>query len=122
MVQPGRLDDPTDDCFGNATPENIMGKIVDAVPLDFDGGENTVDAAIAIVPMEAEDYPDASDIRTLGNSTPSDGYGTPSFTTVEAYVGLAVQKYGRTTGLTTGQVTAINATIDVGYDVGTAGL
>ena len=33
---------------------------------------------------------------------------------------MMVQKYGRTTGLTTGQITAVNATLQVGYDSGTA--
>jgi PKD repeat protein len=39
---------------------------------------------------------------------------------VGASLGLNVQKYGRTTALTKGTVTDINATVDVGYDAGTA--
>jgi len=35
---------------------------------------------------------------------------------VEASVGLKVKKYGRTTSLTKGTITAINATVNVGYD------
>ena len=81
--------------------------------IDFDGGNNTIDAAIAL-----------SSIDIIGNATPSDGYGAPKSTTVPADSDLLkqpVKKYGRTTGLTKGRVYAINATVNVGYyDSGTA--
>ena len=48
------------------------------------------------------------------------GYGAPRRWTADASVGLEVQKYGRTTGLTVGRVTGIHATIDVGYRTGIA--
>lgn len=70
---------------------------------------NTIDAAIA-----------STDTDLLSTATPSDGYGTPKSATVEAYINQKVKKYGRTTGLTKGQVYAINATVDVGYDSGVA--
>lgn len=35
--------------------------------------------------------------------------------TAEAILGMAVRKSGRTTGLTTGTITVLNATVDVGY-------
>ena len=38
----------------------------------------------------------------------------------EAYIGLPVMKYGRTTGLTHGTIYAIDATVNVSYDSGTA--
>jgi hypothetical protein len=59
----------------------------------------------------------------LGNSTPSDGYGTPSSTTVpvsDLFFRQTVLKYGRTTGFTSGKLDAINATVNVSYDSGTA--
>ncbi|MGD8331462.1 MAG: hypothetical protein PVJ49_18665, partial [Acidobacteriota bacterium] len=56
----------------------------------------------------------------LGNSTPADGYGTPSSTTTTALVNMAVMKYGRTTSETKGRVQGINATVNVGYDSGVA--
>ena len=125
IVQPGRIDDPTDDCSGDATPENIIGKVVDSVPIYFDGTPNFVDAAIAIVPTD--DYPgEEGGCRSLGDSTPlrpdgsDDGYGTPKSTTVGAALGQTVQKYGRTTGLTKGEVSEINASVLVGYSSGTA--
>jgi len=88
--------------------------------LDFSSnGTNTIDAAIA-----------QSTTAQLGNSTPTDdGYGTPSseifgdanhdgwFDNVTALLGLNVQKYGRTTELTAGQITGINASVEVCYEV-----
>ncbi len=78
---------------------------------------NTIDAAIAM-----------SSTANLGKSTPPYGYGAPRsdifgdnnpkdgvIDNVSALVGLKVQKCGRTTGCTTGTITAVNATIDVGY-------
>ena len=64
---------------------------------------------------------DLIDPREFNSGTPTDGYGLPkSGFGVDATIGLAVQKYGRSTGLTRGEVSAINATIDVGYVGGTA--
>jgi len=56
----------------------------------------------------------------VDNATPSDGYGTPNKATSNATVGMRVQKYGRTTGLTKGRVQGINATLNVQYDLGVA--
>ncbi len=70
---------------------------------------NTIDAAVAITTT-----------AYLGTGTPSDGYGVPKSQIAAAAVGQAVQKYGRTTALTHGAVTGINASIFVGYTSGTA--
>ncbi len=70
---------------------------------------NVIDAAIA-----------STTTSLLSNSTPSDGYGVPKSTTRVAYVNQKVKKYGRTTGLTKGNVYLINATVDVGYSTGVA--
>lgn len=55
----------------------------------------------------------------------TDGYilsiGTLSAATAEAYVGMAVKKSGRTTGLTRATVAGLNATINVGYEDECAG-
>jgi hypothetical protein len=116
IVQPGRIDDPADDCSGAATAEDMMGKVYDCVPIYFDGGSNLVDAAIAIVPSEG-----LADPRDFNSGTPTDGYGLPkSGLGLAATIGLAVQKYGRSTGLTRGEVSAINATVEVGYVGGSA--
>ena len=82
-------------------------------------GSNTIDAAIAL-----------STPTVLDNATPTDdAYGMPNATIFDdtnhdgqfddpnALLGLNVQKYGRTTKLTHGQITGINATITVCYEV-----
>jgi hypothetical protein len=106
VLQPGRYDL---NC-AQATGAHHLGTLTDYVPLSFgSGSENRVDAAIA-----------ATDPNTLRNATPSDGYGTPRTQTVAVSLGQRVQKYGRTTGLTRGQVQGINAAVNVGYSSGTA--
>lgn len=97
-LQPGSID-------GGEDPADKIGELFDFEPILFDGSNNTIDAAIAV-----------SSTELLGNSTPTDdGYGTPNSTILSATVGLSVQKYGRTTGLTTGLVSEINVTVDVCY-------
>ncbi len=107
--QPGLLDryDGTD-CVPGA--DDRIGTLEAFVEIFFDGRDNTIDAAIAAVEMMGDGTP------IVGTSTPpSDGYGTPSSATVSAGLGQSVQKYGRTTGLTTGTVAVINATVNVTY-------
>lgn len=103
--QPGRYDTK---CV--ADPANMIGTLHDFEPIVFStAASNVIDAAIAV-----------SSTANLGQATPSDGYGTPKSATAPAALGAAVQKYGRTTNLTRGAITGINATIDVGYSSGTA--
>jgi hypothetical protein len=99
VVQPGLYDS---NCLFN--PQNAIGTLYAYIPVKFDGTNNTVDAAIAL-----------TSTSKLATSTPSNGYGIPSSTTVLAFVGQAVEKYGRTTSLTTGKVTGIGATVLVSY-------
>jgi len=112
ILQPGRAD-MTDQACGTADEINdaVIGNLAAYVPIQFrPNANNKVDAAVA-----------STTTAMVGQSTPSaTGYGTPSSTIVDAYVGMTVQKHGRTTGLTAGMVTAINATILVGYDRGSA--
>jgi hypothetical protein len=103
VLQPGPYD-------GGQNPRDAIGALAAFQQITFSRfASNQIDAAIALCPSEM-----------LGKSTPADGYGIPDSATVPASVGLAVQKHGRTTGLTTGQVYAVNATVNVGYDSGTA--
>jgi hypothetical protein len=104
VLQPGLYDTQ-----GVFSVSNVIGTLDDYEPIDFSGGDNTIDAAIAL-----------SDKTLISNSTPPDGYGTPGSSAVPASVGLRVQKYGRTTSLTKGSVYAIDATVLVGYSSGTA--
>ncbi|MFC1765076.1 PKD domain-containing protein [Planctomycetota bacterium] len=104
VLQPGPYD-------GGINPDDKIGTLHAYEDIVFrTDASNVIDAAIAKTTTD-----------DLGNSTPTDdGYGIPSATTVPATIGLYVQKYGRTTGLTHGQVSGINATVNVGYDSGTA--
>ncbi|HEV8304757.1 MAG TPA: CARDB domain-containing protein [Gemmatimonadales bacterium] len=105
--------------FDGGTSADQIGTLFAFQPLDFSGGNNTIDAAIAL-----------STTSDLGNATPADdGYGTPGsvifgdanadglFDDKAALLGLNVEKYGRTTKLTHGQITGINVTVDVCYEV-----
>ena len=103
VLQPGPYD-------GGEDPRDAIGTLADFEPINFQRrASNTIDAAIAL-----------TSTLMVGNATPSGGYGTPSSTTVSASIDLGVQKYGRTTGHTSGVITAMNATVRVGYDSGTA--
>jgi hypothetical protein len=100
VLQPGLYDTG---CAYSAA--NVIGTLSAFSPITFStSASNVVDAAIA-----------ATTTASLGNSTPAGGYGTPSSTTQAATVGLAVQKFGRTSSLTTGTVTAVNGIVNVAY-------
>jgi hypothetical protein len=103
VLQPGLYDTQ---CAYNAS--NVIGNLANYIPISFDA-DNTVDCAIA-----------TTTTANLGNATPADGYGAPKSATVVAGVNMAVQKYGRTTSLTKGTITGINATVYVSYSAGTA--
>jgi CARDB protein len=105
--------------FDGGTAADQIGTLFAFKTIDFTGGNNTFDAAIAL-----------SNAANLGNATPTDdGYGTPNsaiwgdanqdgtFDDKTALLGLAVEKYGRTTKLTHGSITGINGTVDVCYEV-----
>lgn len=110
-LQPGPFD-------GGVYPTDSMASLADFQVIDFSGGNNTMDAAISL-----------TSAANFGNSTPlDDGYGMPSaalfgdansdgvFDNKAALLGLAVEKYGRTTKLTHGTITGINASVSVCYD------
>lgn len=113
ILQPGVYD-------GGQLPNDQIGTLYAFRPIDFStNGRNVIDAAIAL-----------STSADLGNSTPTDdGYGLPNsqiwgdangdrvFDNKSALLGLNVQKYGRTTKLTHGQITGINATVQICYEV-----
>jgi hypothetical protein len=105
VLQPGRAD------LNCASGSNaVLGPLSKFVAIQFStSASNRVDAALAAVTT-----------ANLASSTPSDGYGTPSATIAAAALNQVVQKYGRTTGLTTGSVVGLNTIINVGYGSGTA--
>lgn len=106
ILQPGLYDTRC-----RSGQSNVIGTLYSFMPIDFAGGNNIVDAAIAI-----------SSSAQLNNSTPSGGYGKPnSLTYTQAtgnppFIGQSVKKYGRTTGLTTGTINGINVTVRVCYN------
>lgn len=121
ILQPGRVDAGTGCTLVSG---DSIGRLDDWEEIKFpasacdaslgasDPDCNIIDAAIA-----------RSTPADIGNATPSDGYGTPNSKHVAAdsvFIGQAVQKYGRTTSLTLGTVDAINATVNISYDNGTA--
>ena len=110
-LQPGPYD-------GGSAPNDVIGTLAQFRTIVFNSSNNTMDAAIAVVPNPAD----------LDNKTPlDDGYGQPNatiwgdanndgaFDNVASLLGVGVQKYGRTTEHTTGTITAINATVTVCY-------
>lgn len=95
-LQPGPYD--------GGTAADQIGTLADYVPISF-SGNNTVDAAIASV--------NPGDVT---GTTPSYAYGAPGTSTTTASVGMGVQKFGRTTGYTSGTVAETNVTVDVCYE------
>lgn len=111
ILQPGTFD--------GGTAADQIGTLAAFRSIDFTGASNLMDAAIAL-----------SDATMLGNSSPlDDGYGVPGsrifgdanqdrvFDDKTQLLGLGVMKYGRTTKLTQGAITGINATVDICYEV-----
>ena len=106
--------------FDGGTAADQIATLTDFQTITFGStANNTMDAAIAM-----------SSADLLDNATPSDdGYGMPNSTIYgdangdglfddrNALLGLNVQKYGRTTRLTHGQITGVNATVTVCYEV-----
>jgi hypothetical protein len=105
-LQPGVVD-------GGRNPSDALATLFDFEPIGFCGTLgcplNRIDAAVALTTTEK-----------LGTATPENGYGTPRSATVEPALGMRVQKYGRTTGHTVGQISGLNATLDINYRTGTA--
>ncbi len=106
ILQPGLVDT---NCAYDSL--NVIGSLFDFVEIDFSGfpHENEIDAAIAL-----------TSTNDLDNATPSNGYGIPKSTTVEASLNQKVMKYGRTTALTKGTVTGIDGNFIIGYGSGEA--
>lgn len=111
-LQPG----PSD----GGTSSDSLAWLADYVQLQFDGSTNYVDGAISRTVSDNADF-----------QTSDEGYGTPNSTIYDldsdgdpgqissvssGLVGIGVQKYGRTTGLTTGEISEVNVSVDVCYE------
>jgi hypothetical protein len=112
ILQPGPFD-------GGTNPADQIATLAAFQAIDFAGGSNLVDAALAR----------PASVADVSSATPTDdGYGAPSgqlfndgngdgtFDNIAGLLGVNVQKYGRTTELTHGQITGINATVTVCYE------
>lgn len=100
IVQPGLAD-----VHCRKTPSNAVATFTRTVKVKFGGPSNTIDAAIAAV--EPNDV--SSDILDIG----------PIASTVVApTLGMAVQKVGTTTCLTTGMISAVGAHGKINYGGG----
>ena len=97
ITQPGVED-------GGSDPADRIATLADYQAIDFIGGDNIMDAAIAV-----------TSAGNVGTATPPDGYGAPSTIPAAASIGMGVQKYGRTTGFQLGAVADINFSVDVCY-------
>ena len=110
-LQPGRAD-----MTGCGSQQQIdaavIGNLWSYVPITISrNASNTVDAAIAKLAIQTE--------VTTAVPGSCGGY-SPATSLVGPATGLLVKKCGRTTGLTTGSVTAINANVIISYDTGQA--
>jgi hypothetical protein len=100
IYQPGAVDGGTD-----ADTIAQIDSLDDVVEIDFSAGAvNEVDAALALTNTD-DTSPQMEGGLAIDDPTPLD----PS-------VGMNVQKVGRTTGLTTGQVLSLSARVRVNYD------
>jgi hypothetical protein len=107
--------------FDGGTAADQIGTLTAFQPIVFSGtASNTMDAAIAQV--------NGSDVG-FGTPTDDGGYGVPGstifgdangdglFDNKNDLLGRNVQKYGRTTKLTRGTITGVNATLSICYEV-----
>jgi len=117
ILQPGTFDGGLDNADAIAT-------LVDFEIIDF-AADNTMDAAIALsTPAELAVSTPVGEFGSLvGYGVPSTelhpAYGVPEVIGDEdmaALLGTAVQKMGRTTGITSGSVSTIDASVSVCYD------
>lgn len=103
--------------FDGGTSADQVGTLADFQPINFSGGNNTIDAGIS-----------ATTATNVGFATPTDdAYGAPSsrifgdanndgtFDNVGNLLELQVMKYGRTTELTMSQISEVNLTVSVCY-------
>lgn len=91
---------------GGAQPGDLVGALEDFVSIDL-VGENQVDCATALID------PDDVSRDFLYVDRSGTAFYTVGNRTIPASTGLRVGKSGRTTGLTSGVVTAVGVTIDV---------
>jgi S1-C subfamily serine protease len=106
ILQPGSFD-------GGTAPADIIARLNRFIPIDFEPPiprsqhRNLVDAAVA-----------EGEFHDLNREIYWNGYVRGWRRKSDVRVGMPVYKTGRTTNFTSGRITAINATVDVGYGGG----
>lgn len=136
IVQPGTLDSFL--CGQDLDDPAVVAALLAAIAADEIGFVSDVETILttnlSFIPCEGEigddeiglcapvNYMDATvasvTTATTSFDTPVGGYDIPSrLAHFHPRIGLRVQKYGRTTVYTEGQVTAINCAVAIGYDV-----
>jgi hypothetical protein len=109
ILQPGPFD-------GGTNPNDCIGSLSRFIPITLEPPvsrplhRNLVDCALAEV-----------NFHDLSREVYWSGYARGWRQRSGVAVGMVVKKTGRTTNFTTGRITAINATIDVGYPGGRVG-
>jgi len=99
ILQPGVADS------GNRDRDKL-GELYDFKPIDFSGGDNKVDAALARPTVSVDPVIGTGRIPEIGRVK---GFAC------NAGRGTAVQKFGRTTGHTKGRIDAVNATFTINF-------
>ena len=111
VIQPS-LPDADSRRRATAPPAATVGRLAEFQRVYFDGKTpNFMDAAIAELVLPP------NQVRC---TTPAGFYGAPSGDPVAATLGMKIMKLGRTTELTHGVITAVNAKIEVDFPSGTA--
>jgi len=108
IVQPGMLDN-TPQCLKEE--RDIVGVLAHYIPINFSGAANVFDIAFAGTLPSLVDH--SGSIARIGLVSTTPFPGVPP-------VGTLVKKHGRTTGLTFGEISAVEVTVTVGYSSGSA--
>lgn len=134
IIQPGGAD-------GGIEPQDVIARLERFIPIHYTTAPGTCGAASVVAHLanavaillgsthrlqsyqlnqQASNLVDAAVARPLDDASILDEIleiGEPTGTT-DAILGMAVRKSGRTTGLTSGAITVLDATVDVSYGGG----
>lgn len=111
IVQPSRADLEPKPCTA-APASSVIGRLTDFQRVYYDGKTpNFMDAAIAELTLPG---------AMVRGATPRGFYGAPSSNPAAATFGMRVMKLGRTTSLTHGVITGVNAKVRVDFPGGVA--
>lgn len=105
IVQPSQVD-ASAACDPSPVADRV-GRLADFEPLVFGGDDNAIDGAIAELTI--------SDVLC---ATPTGFYGIPASNVAPGIPGLVIQKLGRTTGLTGGEIKSVNVKLNLFYPEG----